>query len=269
MLGKRLLTSFLVLFLVYMVVFILPNWSFLMLAILFIILGLNELFSIVEKRGIFVYKYFGIITGCLIPISIYLHRGQHYSDFETLFIVTACMITFVLQFIRREKSQDHFISIAVTLLGLFYISWFFSFFIKLKYLERGAYLVAFLILVTKIGDVAAYFIGKAFGKHKLIPRISPNKTVEGTIGGILAAGVLAVLLRSFIGNVTIIHSFIIGMTLGSLGEIGDLAESLIKRDGGVKDAASYMPGFGGILDIIDSLLFTAPVFYLYVKIFLS
>jgi len=263
MLMKKIIGSVLILFLSWLIIFHFPNWVFLLLVIMFIGLGLYELSFMVEQKGIFVYKYFELIAGILIPVSIYLHLGGNCVDLEPLLIVIACLFTFVLQFIKRESNKDHLASIAVTLLGLFYISWFFSFFVKIKFLPNGNGLVAFLILTTKSGDVGAYFFGKRFGRHKLIPRISPNKTKEGTLGGILVGIGVALLSRGLVG-LPAGHILFLGLFLGILGQVGDLAESLIKRDCGVKDAGRTLSGFGGVLDMIDSLLFTAPIFYFYV-----
>jgi len=263
---RRIVNSLFVLTLAGLVVFYFPNWVFLLLTIFMIGIGLSEFFSIMEINGIVVSKYFGIIAGCLIPAAVYLHLGESYIDLEPLLIVIACLFAFILQFTRREKSKDHIISIAVTLLALFYISWFFSFFIKIKFLPEGSLLVAFLILVTKSGDVAAYFFGRTFGRHNLIPRISPKKTVEGTIAALITSMAVSLLAGSFIG-ISLQHRFILGALLGIIGQAGDLAESLIKRDCGVKDSGGNLSGFGGVLDMIDSLLFTTPVFYFYIKIF--
>ncbi|MDD5439463.1 MAG: phosphatidate cytidylyltransferase [Candidatus Omnitrophica bacterium] len=267
-LVKRCISSFVVLAVAGCIIFYCPNWVYLILTMSFIVLAANELFLIVERKGIFVYKYFGIGAASLIPVSIYLHLGENYTDIEPLLIVVACLFAFILQFVRREKAQDHLVSIAVTLLVLFYVSWFFSFFIKLKFIpDIGGRLVVFLILVTKIGDVAAYFIGKAAGRHKLIPRISPKKTVEGTIGGLLASIIMAVLLGQALA-LELGNMLFVGLFLGVLGQVGDLAESLIKRDCDVKDSGASVPGFGGVMDLIDSLLFTVPIFYFYVKMVL-
>lgn len=264
---KRVINSVLILTLTGLIIFCFPNWVYLLLAIFLIGLGLNEFFSIVEANGIVTYKYFGIIAGCLIPLAVYLHLGESYIDLEPLLIVIACLFAFILQFTRREKSRDHIISIGVTLLALFYISWFFSFVIKIKFLPSGNFLIAFLILVTKSGDVAAYFVGRAFGKHNLIPRISPKKTVEGTAGALFTSIAVALLASGLIG-ISLKHALALGVLLGIIGQVGDLAESLIKRDCGVKDSGGNLSGFGGVLDMIDSLLFTTPVFYFYIKMFL-
>jgi len=268
MLIKRIISSIIVLAISGLVIFYLPNWTYMLVVVVFTALGVSEFLNMMEKKGVFVYRYFGVITGCLIPISVYLNLGENYVDMETFLIVLACLFTFILQMVRRENSQDHFISIAVTLLALFYISWFFSFFIKLKFLPNGPLLVTYLILVTKFGDVSAYFGGRAFGKRKLIPRISPNKTIEGTMLGLLGSVAASVAAGQILG-MPVANRFLLGLFLGVVGQTGDLAESLVKRDCQVKDSGGAVPGFGGMLDLIDSLLFTAPIFYFYAKMFMK
>jgi phosphatidate cytidylyltransferase len=135
-------------------------------------------------------------------------------------------------------------------------------------MPQGALLVVFLVLVTKMGDVGAYFMGRFFGRHSLIPRISPHKTIEGTIGGLAFSVVTALAGRLYLPVFSFAHLLTLGLLLGILAQVGDLAESLLKRDCAVKDSGTSISGFGGMLDIIDSLIFTAPIFYCYVKVLL-
>lgn len=268
-LRKRIASSALILTLTGLIIFYFPNWVLTLLASGMIGCALWEFFTLAEKRGIFVYKYFGILIGMLVPITIYFHLGtEGYFEIEPFFIVIACLFTFVLLFIRRDNSQA-LTSAAVTMFGLLYIAWFFSFFIKLKFLAQGSLLVAFLILVTKMGDVGAYFIGRSVGKHNLIPRISPNKTIEGTIGGLVCSVGTALLCKLILPNFSYSNLLTLGLLLGILAQVGDLAESLIKRDCHAKDASNNISGFGGILDVVDSLLFTTPIFYIYVKVLIQ
>lgn len=268
-LTKRIVTSFLIVTLAGLITFFFPNWAFSLLASVMIGIALLEFFNLVERKGIFVYKYFGVIIGMCVPVIIYFQMGgEGYFTLEPFFIVIACLFIFVLQFIRRDSSQA-LASIAVTLFGLLYIAWFFSFCIKLKFLPRGALLVSFLILVTKMGDVGAYFIGSVIGRHNLIPRISPHKTVEGTIGGLAFSVTTAVACKSFLPVFPYSHLIVLGLLLGILAQVGDLAESLLKRDSGVKDSGNALSGFGGMLDLIDSLLFTAPIFYFYIVVLMK
>jgi len=266
---KRIVTSILILTLAGLVIFFFPNWVFTILASSLIGMGLYEFFGLAAKKGIFVYKYFGIIVGMLVPIIVYLQMGNEgYFALEPILIVIACLFIFVLQFTRRDSSQA-LASIAVTMFGLLYIAWLFSFFIKIKFLPHGALLVSFLVLVTKMGDVGAYLIGSSVGRHNLIPRISPHKTVEGTVGGLLFSIAAAVLSKSYLPEFPYAHLIVLGVLLGILAQVGDLAESLLKRDCGVKDSGANLSGFGGILDLIDSLIFTAPIFYFYVKVLIK
>lgn len=263
MLRNRVVTSILMLSLAALVTFYFPNWVFTLLASSLIGLSLYEFFGLVERKKIVVYKYFGIIIGMVVPIIIYFQKGlEGYFTLEPFFIVIACLFIFVLQFIRRDSSQALDI-IAVTMFGLLYIAWFFSFFIKIKFLPEGSSLVAFLILVTKMGDIGAYFVGRSIGKHNLIPRISPNKTVEGTMGGLVFSVFSALGSKLYLPRFPYGHLFTLGLLLGILAQVGDLAESLLKRDCEVKDSGNNLSGFGGLLDLIDSLLFTAPIFYFY------
>ena len=160
-------------------------------------------------------------------------------------------------------------SISVSLFGLLYVAWLFSFFIKLRYLDNGGLWICFVVLVCKLGDVGAYFIGKRFGRHKLIQRISPNKSIEGSLGGFLVSVLTACSARLFLPAVPVVHLLVLGVLLGILGQLGDLAESLLKRDSQVKDSGRIIPGFGGVLDLIDSLLFTAPALYFYLTVIMK
>ena len=265
MLIKRVISAVLLAAFIILAIFTFPNWMFSLLVACFVGIGLYEFFNLVGKKGIFTFKYFGIILGVLVPVILYLKLGGIRHDVEPFYIVLASLVIFAIQFTKRENNQA-LIGISVTLLGLLYISWFFSYIIKIKFLPNGANLVFFLLLVTKFGDVGAYFIGTKFGRHSLIPRISPKKSVEGTIGGLITSLAVALISRSYLPNVPYLHLAILGLLLGALGQVGDLAESLIKRDCMAKDSGNLLPGLGGMLDMLDSLLFTIPIFYFYVTV---
>jgi len=243
---------------------------FVMVVVVLIALGLYEFFSMLEKKGIPIYKYFGVAIGIIIPLSIFL-RFELTRGWEFLFISLALGTLFILQFSRRQSSNA-VLAISATMFALFYISWFFSFMIKLKILPYGTALVGFLLLVTKGADIGAFFIGRRFGRHALIPHISPKKTVEGALGGIATAVVAALASRAFLPRLTAFcwpNLILLGFALGGLGMLGDLSESLIKRDCAAKDSGHILPGMGGVMDVIDSLLFTAPGFYFYMNYYIS
>jgi phosphatidate cytidylyltransferase len=265
MLAKRVLVSIIILIILAIAIFILPDWALYLFYAAFIILSLVEFFDLAHKKGIFVHKYWGIILGILFSATYYFQQilGIKFWELE---VIAICIIgLFLLQFIRRDGSSA-IASISVSLFGLLYIAWFFSFFIKLRYLDSGALWISFVILVSKSGDVGAYFIGNRFGRHQLIQRISPNKSVEGAVGGFAVSILVAYISRLFLPAVPVIHILVLGISLGILAQIGDMAESLLKRDAGVKDSGKIIPGFGGLLDLIDSLLFTTPFLYFYLTV---
>jgi len=264
---NRLVSSLLFVLLVVFTIFIAPSWFFSLIIIALIALSLYEFYTMVESKGVSVYKYFGMILGIIVPLGIYLRKEGVIIDVEPLLIVLACLITVMLQLTRRDSSNA-LVKMSLTLFGILYISWFFSFIIKIKFMEHGALLCGFLVLVTKGGDIGAYIIGSLTGKHALIPRISPKKSVEGLLGGLASSFILAIMYRPLIDFIPFGHICVLGLLLGVLAQLGDLSESLIKRDCGVKDASAIFPGLGGGLDVLDSLLFTTPAFYFYMITFL-
>jgi len=260
---SRLISSILILSFVGLTIFVFPNWFFGLVAILMIIAGLFEFYSMLEKRGVLAYKYFGILLGIAIPLTIYM-EFKLTTGWEFLFITAACFAVFIMQLMRRDT--DHAVlSISTTIFGILYVSWFFSFVIRIKFLPGGAGLVAFLILVTKASDMGAYVLGSLFGRHTLIQRISPKKTWEGAIAGFFSSILIAFVTAPLVPQIPQGHILYLGAFLGVISQIGDLYESLLKRDCQIKDAGGIFPGLGGMLDVIDSIIFTAPIFYFYIK----
>ena len=261
MLGKRLVSTIVLVAVVVGTIFV---ESLLGLAVTaFAVFGLFEFFTMLEKKGISIYKYFGIVVGAMIPLSI-TFRFELTKSWELLFIVLMLLFLIIMQLKRRENSGV-ITDISTTLFGILYICWFFSFLIKIRYLNGGVGLLASVIIITKFADIGAYLIGSRFGKHPLLPRISPKKSIEGAIGG-LGFGILgAFICKPWLGF-GFLQLLSVGVILSVLGQLGDLSESLIKRDCNVKDSGNSIPGIGGVLDLIDSLLFTAPAFYFYISI---
>lgn len=266
MLKERIVSSVLVLTLSLLVIFFFPNWVFCIVVAYLIGMALYEFYSMVERKNIKVYKYFGTLLGILVPIVTYLEYDMKTEGMVPFSIVLFVVFIFARQFTKRDDTNI-LASSAITLFGILYISWFFSFIIKLKYLPGGPLLVLFLLILTEGGDMGAYFIGTIMGKHLLIPRISPKKTVEGTIGGFLFTVALAILCKVILPELSYWQLLVAGILIGTIAPIADLAESLFKRDCGVKDSGSYLPGLGGVLDMIDSLLITSPILYFYITAF--
>ena len=270
-LPYRLMTGSILIALIVWVLFWAPRWVFAAVTMAFIGLGLNEFFALVERKGIVIERWIGLGVGLIIPLSI-CSGFEPTKGWELFFMVVAFLTLFLLQ-LRRPDSSQAIVGVSTALFGIFYVSWCFSFLIKLRFLSgpsipSGPWLVAFLLLVTKGGDVGAYFTGSLFGRHTLIRRISPSKTWEGVIGGLLFSLGAAWALRPVFRQVGVQHLLILGLLLGILGQLGDLSESLIKRDCQAKDSGDLLPGMGGVLDVLDSLLFTSPICYFYVRKFL-
>jgi len=245
-------------------IFFAPVWFFSLGTAAFIIAGLYEFFAMLRKKGAIEYGVFGMLVGAVIPFVVHLQLGSGRSG-EVLFIVLACFGLFLLQFARKDNPYA-LEGISITFFGIMYISWFLSFAIKLRFLDGGEWLIAYALVVTKSSDIGAYCIGMPLGRRLLIRHISPKKTVEGTLGGLLVAGLVSMLFASVLPfSINIYGLFLLGALIAAIGQSGDLAESLIKRYCGVKDSGSRIPGFGGVLDMMDSVLFTTPLFYFYVQ----
>lgn len=245
------------------------NVCFILLICFLTVGGLYEFFYMVKKKDVPIYSYVGILIGLLIPISIFTHF-ELTKNWELLFIVLGLLLILFMQFARQDN-RNAILGLSTTLFGVLYVSWFFSFLVKIRLLlpgVEGIKLLAFIILVTKGGDVGGLLVGSKFGKHALLPKVSPNKSIEGTMGSLIFSAFLAVIFRSFLPSeisFPLWQIAVMGIFFGALGQLGDLSESLIKRDCGVKDSGKLFPGLGGVLDMIDSLLFSAPAFYLYMS----
>jgi phosphatidate cytidylyltransferase len=183
----------------------------------------------------------------------------------------------VRQFLSRHTTKG-IVAISTTLFGLMYVPWLLNFIQKINFFWSGSgeegllwghYYVLYFVLVTKFSDCGAYAVGSLIGKHKMIPRISPGKTWEGFAGAVLVSTAASVAFAHFAGarlkGMTLCHAVILGVLLSLAAVVGDLIESLFKREADLKDSGRLFPGIGGILDLLDSLLFNAPLMYLYLR----
>ena len=177
---KRTITSLILISIAIITVFLLPIWAFSIMASIFICLALYEFFKL-DPENIFPrsFVFLGILSGMMLPYIVYFSRtADFYRDTgiigEALFFISVLILLFLIQFTRKE-SKNAVTFIALTLFGIFYVGWFFTFLVKIRFLEDGHKLVLYLLLVTKAGDIGAYLIGSKFGRHALIPRLSPNK----------------------------------------------------------------------------------------------
>ena len=197
----------------------------------------------------------------LIIMAAFILEGLsvEFGMFAALLVIPASYV------VGRKPLEDSLPSSAIAVLGTTYVGMLSGSLIRLRHdFPEGANLVFFLLLVVWLGDSGAYYVGKTFGRHKLSPRISPKKTVEGLMGGVAASVVTAVVIHfTFFDEFPLLHAIIAGVILSIAGVIGDLAESMWKRSADVKDSGTLLPGHGGFLDRFDSILFTAPILYSY------
>lgn len=239
-------------------IFFAPPWFFFLVIEAFVLLGLNEFLTLAEKKGIVINRLVGLFFGGLLPLS-------YYFPSESLIFAVGCLTLFIFNFHRRLREQA-LVSTAVTTFGIVYVAWFFSFLMKIRYLPNGAQWVFYVILISKLGDASAYFFGKTFGRVRLVEHISPEKSVEGALAGFFTTVLASLVSKIYLPGVEVIHLLVMGVAIGLLSGFGDLAESLIKRDVGVKDSG-HLPGLGGVLDVLDSLLLSIPFVYYYITAF--
>jgi phosphatidate cytidylyltransferase len=225
-------------------------------------IALYEFFYMVEKKGVRLFKPLGIIVGVLIPLAIYFKFNIE-EGWQFLLIIIGLFVLFLVELTKKEKHQP-ILSISATVFGVLYIAWCFSFILRIRQLPQGILLLVFLLAVTKSSDVGAYLWGKRFGKTYLARRVSPKKSLEGAIGGFLTALWIGVTLSFFIKGLLFWEKLFLVMVIAIIAQLGDLFASLVKRDCRVKDSGRIFPGMGGVLDVIDSIIFTAPIFYLFV-----
>jgi phosphatidate cytidylyltransferase len=241
--------------------------------------GLVEFYALAEKRGLACFKWCGLFGASLLMSGTFLNVTGHIgtqgsparvNDFETSFLILFVLGLCLRQFFSKSNAAG-IIAIATTLFGLMYIPWLLNFIQKINFFPgvEGKYFLLYFILVTKFSDMGAYAVGSLIGRHKMIPRISPGKTWEGFAGAILVSTGASLVFVHFFGGrmagMNFLHATILGIVLSVTAVIGDLIESLFKREAGVKDSGRLFPGIGGILDLLDSLLFNAPIMYLYLR----
>ena len=260
---------------------LISNGVFILIMVFLAMTGLGEFYELAEKRGLAGFKWCGLSGGLLLMLGTFLNLTGHLgtsgsparvNDFETGFIILFVLGLCVRQFVSRGNTTG-IASIAVTLFGLMYVPWLLNFIQKINFFpgigDGGRFYVLYFILVTKFSDTGAYAVGSLIGRHKMIPRISPGKTWEGFGGAILVSTAASMAFAHCFGakmiGMNLLHAVILGIVLSIAAVIGDLIESLFKREAGVKDSGSLIPGIGGILDLLDSLLFNAPIMYLYLR----
>jgi phosphatidate cytidylyltransferase len=278
MLKKRVITTLVIIPLPFAAIWFGEPW-FTVLMVVVAVLGVMEFYRLAIASGASPLTCIGAVLTLLFIVSrnpdLLSFLAPHFDP--GLLIPVLLMLAIALPmfwiFIRM-RSGAAFVNWAWTLGGILYVGWLLSHLVSLRGMADGMSWVFFVILANAASDTAAFFIGRSFGRHRLAPRISPNKTWEGALAGVVGAVVLSLLFtapRLFAAtNPVYIEGFIywqalvLGLLVSVFGQLGDLAESLLKRHAGVKDSGGLLPGHGGILDRMDSIIFAGIVVYYYV-----
>ena len=261
---------------------IVSDYVFMLLILFLAVTGLIEFYGLVEKRNLVCFKRWGILGGILLMVGTFLNlTGKmgtpsqiggpaRVNDFEISFIILFVLGLCLCQFFSKSNTAG-ILAISTTLFGLMYVPWLLNFIQKINFFPNveGHYYLLYFMLITKFSDTGAYTVGSLIGKHKMIPRISPGKTWEGFVGAIVVSTLASLVFTHYLGHkmqgMNWKHAIILGVILSVSAVVGDLIESLFKREAGVKDSGQFFPGIGGILDLLDSLLFNAPLMYLYLR----
>ena len=235
---------------------------FLFLVAVVALIGCREYFELISRVGVEGFPKLGMALSFLLLLSFYFG-----SDYLLQWGLVAVVSVIAAWFLIEKDVKTAIAQISFTLFGIFYVAGLSGYYLLLREIGSGRQWLLFLFIVIWSGDIAAYYVGKNWGKSPLVQAVSPNKTIEGAVGGLsgnlVAAGVVSVW---FLDSTPVWVNLIGALICGIIGQFGDLAESLLKRNAGIKDSGNLIPGHGGVLDRIDSLLFAGPALYCYLSL---
>ncbi|ADU30722.1 phosphatidate cytidylyltransferase [Evansella cellulosilytica] len=240
---------------------IIGSWPFTLLMVALATIAMSEL---LKMKQINYFSPIGLLSFflmwlLLVPEAIMSTDWLHINKFEMFLL----LIILLLALTVITKNSFTFDEAGFVILSSVYIGFGFHFFIYTRFLDQGLELIFFILILVWATDSGAYFAGRSFGKHKLWPEISPKKTIEGAIGGIILAFTVGVIYTLFIPLfVSFVTTVIFIIVVSITGQLGDLVESALKRYYSVKDSGQVLPGHGGILDRFDSLIYVMPILYL-------
>ncbi len=267
---NRLITGFLMGLIMFSCIIAGGKWL-LALLLVFIIIASKEYVDILKNKGFL--PFFKVIL--VISISMIMVSACGYHNMVPGILLIGTIGSFLAVLFRGR--QPYIANVATTILG-FLIAWLPCHVCLIRQMgpevslfnisfRQGLYFLIFIFFVILLTDISAYYFGVRYGKHKLCPVISPKKTIEGAVAGLIAALITGLIVGALIG-ISLYHSFVLALITTVMAQLGDLSESLIKRDAGVKDSGHSLPGHGGFLDRADSYLFSVPVAYYYIKYFI-
>lgn len=257
--------------------FFVPSWLFLILLMAICALGMLEFYLMLDAALIPNFRFLGIAGALAMLAAVWLEMTYQIGGQLSLLVLFAVLCAIFIRQMPQKNNSKPFETVAGTLLGIMYVGFLLTFIIRVMIVDgqfEGQWLFFYLLAVVKIGDTGAFFAGSTLGRHKMSPRLSPNKSWEGFVGGMIA-GMLASLaiyhLREgefCVVNLRVVDAVVLGILLPLAGTLGDLFESLLKRAAKIKDSSAVLKGLGGILDLTDSVLLGVPVLYFWIAFML-
>jgi len=275
---KRVLAAAVLIPLVYLLVEYGSPFHFFLVILVTSSRGQYEFYRMFKNSGYHPQTGMGILVGTLVVTGFYIGTisvGEvAYVFSPDVMVAAAFVVALLCRLFSGRDTNGALVDVALTFTGVVYVAWLSAYLVLIRSWHMngidGRDLIFFLFLVTWATDTGAYYIGSKFGRHKLYPKISPKKSIEGAVGGFLFSVGMAVVCREWFYEELSLHDAVaLGVILGIVGQVGDLAESMIKRSARVKDSGNLIPGHGGILDRVDSMLLNAPALYYYTFISLA
>jgi len=283
MLKKRVITALCGIPLLIAVIWFGEPWFTILVAI-WGLLAAFEFYRMVAASKVSPLTYFGLIWTLLFILSrnselLCILKPHFNLELLTPLLLTSAVILSLIWLLLRRQKEGAFTGWAWTIGGILYIGWLLSHFVALRGLDEGRNWVFLALFTTFSSDTAAFFVGRALGKHHLAPRISPGKTWEGAIAGVFGAIIVSLFFTLpklftipnplYLQDFSYWQAILLGLLVSVFGQLGDLVESLLKRNMGVKESGKLIPGHGGVLDRIDSVVFAGIVVYYYVFLYNS
>jgi len=255
------------------------GWTYVGVVIAFILFGLREFYGLISAKGATPHRLLGYIAAASLPVIAYIGDASIATS-----ALTATLLSLMVFQLRKQEIREAIASVSETFFGVIYVGWLLSYAVSVRFIsvelerrfgapvdpEVGFFFMVLCLAAVVCSDAGAYFVGRSYGRHKLAPAISPNKSVEGAVGGVFTGGFMALVIKAVFAlffpsqlssELTWAAALLFGMVLAAVAVVGDLIESLLKRDAALKDAGDLLPGVGGVLDRIDSALLGIPVMY--------
>ncbi|HEX8184245.1 MAG TPA: phosphatidate cytidylyltransferase [Blastocatellia bacterium] len=267
---KRILTAIVALPILLYTVWSEIPYFFVALVAIAVLLALSEFYNLASKVGCRPQ----IIPGCAAALLVLACFVFDETVWVVAVITALAIVSLTVALSRPGEMNRSLVSVSATLFGVVYVALLASSLAGVRMIQSptprlASKLLTMFFAMVMMTDTGAYYTGRSIGRHKLAPRVSPGKTIEGSVGGLIAAIITGPLCRYiFFPEIHVVHAMALGAVIGVLGQVGDLAESMLKRGSGVKDSGNLLPGHGGMLDRVDSILFCAPLLYYYSRLFL-